>query len=117
MTLTTVESIPAPLSLLFTGTTASDPVRDNSASEVVLAKTLNFELVQSEIDLTWSLLNLANGLEADSRYRDAGRVIQRVKCALQKAEIYAGDLEGPERSEASYRLRLLKDVIATIAAS
>jgi hypothetical protein len=113
MTLTTVASILSPPLPLVAAVTVSNP--DNAASGVVPAKTLDFQLVQSEIDLTWSLLNLADWLTADSKCLDADRVIVRAKRALLKAETYAGDLKGLESSEASSNLRLLMDVIGTLA--
>jgi hypothetical protein len=85
--------------------------------ETAPSKSLSFQLVQSEIDLTWCLLNLADGLKAENRERDAGEAIRRPTCTLLKAERYARDLAGPESLAASSSLRILKDVIATIVAT
>ena len=112
MTLTAVASILSPPSPIFAGAVLNP---DNAASEVAPAKTLDFQLVQSEIDLTWSLLNLADWLKAGSKCLDADRVVLRAKRAMLKAETYAGDLKGPESLEASSNLRLLKHVIGAIA--
>jgi len=112
MTLTAVASILSPPSPLFAGAVLNP---DNTASEVMRAKTLDLQSVQSEIDLTWSLLNLANWLKADNKCLDADRVVLRAKRAMLKAETYAGDLKGPESLEASSNLRLLKHVIGAIA--
>jgi hypothetical protein len=116
MTLTAIASILSPPSPLFAKVAVSNPAANKADSEAAPARTLTFQLVQSEIDLTWCLLNLANGLKANNSYRDAAEVIQRVKSALLNAESYAGDLKDPESSEASSSLQLLNDVVGTIAA-
>jgi hypothetical protein len=72
-------------------------------------------LGQTSIRNSDGLLNLADWLTADSKCLDADRVILRAKRALLKAETYAGDLKGTVSLEVSSNLRLLKDVIGTLA--
>jgi hypothetical protein len=78
------------------------------------ARSLNFELVQSQIELTWGLVKLADGLKTLDRMSEAEKALETATSALLKAQSYADDLRGPESLAAFSNLRSARDVIAAM---
>jgi hypothetical protein len=98
---------------LSTGARVASTVRSKADLDTLSAKSLNFQLVQSQIDLTWGLVKLVDGLRALNKIRDTEEAIGTAKSAFLKAENYAEDLVDPESLAVSSSLEHLRDVIAT----
>ena len=96
------------------GKNVRESVKDNGAVVLVSAKSLNFQLVQSQIELAWGLVELRDGLMVENREREAAEALKRVRIALVKAEKYARDLEGSEIVVAASGLRVLRDAIGPV---
>ncbi len=93
---------------------ASHSAKDNPAIVIVPGHSLNFQLVQSEIELGWGLVELGTALRAENRGRDAAEALERARSALLKGERYSRDLSGPESLAASSRLELLRNAIGGV---
>jgi hypothetical protein len=89
--------------------------KNNPAVSVVPAKSLNFQLVQSEIEFAWGLVELGGGLRAEKRDREAAEALKRARNAVLKGERYRRDLKGLESVSASSNLQLLREVIGPTA--
>ena len=88
---------------------------NNPAVSVVPAKSLNFQLVQSEIEFAWGLVELGDRLRAEKRDGEAAEALKRARNAVLKGERYYRDLKGLESVSASSNLQLLREVIGPIA--
>lgn len=97
--------------MLVLGKNVRESAKDNGAVVLVSAKSLNFQLVQSQIELAWGLVELGHALRAENRERDAAEALKRARIALVKAEKYARDLEGSEMVVATSGLQILRDAI------
>jgi hypothetical protein len=96
---------------MLTRANASHFAKKNPAIAVVPAKSLDFQLVQSGIELAWGLIKLADGLKAEKRERDARVAVQRAIGTLLKAERHVDELVGPEGAAASSSLQLLRECL------
>jgi hypothetical protein len=106
-----VASILPPRWRMLTRANASHFAKKNPAIAVVPAKSLDFQLVQSGIELAWGLIKLADGLKAEKRERDARVAVQRAIGTLLKAERHVDELVGPEGAAASSSLQLLRECL------
>jgi len=106
---TIISSIFALRSWLRVRTDVSQSANDPIA--VAPTQSLNFQLVQSEIELAWGLVKLAQGLRAMDRDREASDVFNKARNALLQGEKYSRDLTGPESIAAVSLLQILREAI------
>ncbi len=85
--------------------------KDDQAVAMVPAKSLHLQLVQSQIELAWGLVELGDGLRAENKEREAEEALKRARIALVKAENYSRDLKGSEMVVATSSLQILRDAI------
>ena len=76
-----------------------------------LPKTLEFQLFETYIDLTWVLLNMADKLKAQGAGPQAADAYRRAKAVLSKAKSHATGLTPVEKAAAFVSVEVLDNVM------
>lgn len=77
-----------------------------------LPKTLEFQLFETYIDLTWVLLNMADKLKAQGTGPKAADAYRRAEAVLSKAKNQATGLTAVEKAAASFSVEVLDNVMS-----